>query len=240
MDNEKIKKTLKSVGLTKNEISVYLALLKLGSSRVGIISKEAQTNRSYTYDALKKLLEKGLVSYALIGKMKYFRSVSPKRLISLLKEREDDISEIMPHLKGLYKQQETDSNIRLYHGIKGVQTVLMNIVEEGKTNHVFGSEAQVYQRMPTFAKHFVKELESKKIKIKHIVRRGIKVKPSKTTELRFIPKKRKYPVATNIFGDKIVIIIWSEVPEAVLIHNKAAAESYRNYFDMLWNSAKKS
>ena len=89
MVSDKIQKTLVSVGMTKNEIAVYLALLKLGSSKVGAISKEAGTNRSYSYDALKKLLEKGLVSYVIMGKRKYFRPVSPKRLKSLLQERQD-------------------------------------------------------------------------------------------------------------------------------------------------------
>ncbi|MBU4502652.1 MAG: hypothetical protein KKA79_08700 [Nanoarchaeota archaeon] len=239
MKHEKIEKTLSNVGMTKNEIAVYLALLKLGSSRVGAISKEAGTNRSYSYDALKKLLEKGLVSYAIIGKMKYFRPVSPKRLKSLLKERQDDVDDIMPHLNGLYKTKEKEYNVRLYHGFKGVKTVLLNIVGEGKENCVFGSEAQLYNRFPTFSTHFRKLLDEKNIKIRHIARRGVRVLPSKNTEVRFIPKKSMSPVATNIFGDKIAIIIWSEVPEAVIIHNKAAAESYRSYFNLLWNIARK-
>ena len=86
MEYEKIEKALKEAGFTKNEIKVYLALLRLGSTKAGRISKEAETNRSYTYDALKKLLEKGLASYAIVGKTKFFRPVSPQRIISLLQE----------------------------------------------------------------------------------------------------------------------------------------------------------
>lgn len=239
MDYEKIEKTLHGIGLTKNEIKVYLALLKLGSSKVGRISKEAETNRSYTYDALKKLLEKGLISYALMGKTKYFRPVSPRRIISLLEEREDDVEGILPHLEGLYLKKEEDSNVRLYRGLKGIQAVLLNIVGEGKPNDVFGSEWTIKEKMPAFSKYFIKQIEKKKIRIRHIVREGVEVERSRTTQVRFVPKAITSPVVTNIFGNKIAIIIWSKIPEAVLIHNKAAAESYRHYFEILWQSARK-
>lgn len=239
MDYENVEKALKEVGLTKNEIKVYLALLRLGSTKVGKISKEAETNRSYTYDALKKLLEKGLASYAIMGKTKHFRPVSPRRIISLLQEREEDIEELMPQLEGLYNQKESDSNIRLYRGLKGVQTVLLNIIGEGKSNDVFGSEWTIKEKMPAFAKYFVKELERKKIKIRHIVRHGVAVDKSRTTEVRFAPEITKSPVVTNIYGNKIAIIIWSKIPEAVIIHNKEAAESYKNYFEILWKAASK-
>lgn len=236
MDVENI---LKDIGMTKNEVKVYLALLKLGSSKVGKISKEAETNRSYTYDALKRLLEKGLISYVVIGKRKWFKAVNPKRLTAFLHERADDVEEILPQLEGIYKQTELEYNVTLYKGVKGVKTVFEDIIAEGKPNDVFGSEGQFVERMPIFAKHFVKQSEKKNIKIRHIIQRGRDVKPSKTTEVRFVPKKIKSPVATNIYGDKIAIIIWTEVPEAVLIKNKAAAESYRNYFEILWKSASK-
>lgn len=239
MDHEKIEKALHDAGLTRNELKVYLALLRIGDCKAGKISKEAETNRSYTYDALKKLLEKGLISYAIIGKQKYFRPVNPNMLLALLKQRTENIEDILPHLRGLYKQKEEISNIRLYRGIKGVQTVLMNIIDEGKPNDVFGSEWTIAERMPAFSKHFIKGLERKKIRIRHIVRHGVEVAKTKTAEIRFAPEATKSPVVTNIYGDKIAIIIWSKVPEAVIIHNKEAANSYRNYFEVLWNAASK-
>ena len=45
---------------------------------------------------------------------------------------------------------------------------------------------------------------------------------------------------TKIYDDKIAIIIWNNVPEAVIIHNahnKDAALLYKNYFDFMWKNA---
>ena len=45
--------------------------------------------------------------------------------------------------------------------------------------------------------------------------------------------------ATNIYSDKVAIILWSkENPFAILIKQREIAEAYRNYFEMLWKTCK--
>jgi len=41
---------------------------------------------------------------------------------------------------------------------------------------------------------------------------------------------------TIIRNDKIGIILWTETPIGILIHNEAAAKSYDNFWEILWNS----
>ena len=84
-----------------------------------------------------------------------------------------------------------------------------------------------------------REVEKRGIHIRHIVRKGVDVSPTKTTNVRYFDLKTKSPVSTNIYGDKIAIIIWSKNPEAVVIKNKLAAKAYKEYFEELWKSAKK-
>ena len=47
------------------------------------------------------------------------------------------------------------------------------------------------------------------------------------------------PILTLIFGDKIMLGLFSEEPSATLINNKELAETYRQYFESLWKIAKK-
>ena len=49
---------LEEIGLTEGENKVYLALLKLGSSTIGRIIKEAQVSNSKIYDILDRLNKK--------------------------------------------------------------------------------------------------------------------------------------------------------------------------------------
>jgi hypothetical protein len=57
-------------------------------------------------------------------------------------------------------------------------------------------------------------------------------------EIKFIKKGNPSPVSTNIYGDKISIIIWDDDPKAILITEPALAQSFRSYFEFIWHVAK--
>ena len=57
------KDLLKSIGLTDIEIEVYLAIIDLGSCLAGEIARKTGIHRRTVYDAINRLIEKGLVSY---------------------------------------------------------------------------------------------------------------------------------------------------------------------------------
>ncbi len=231
---------LTKIGLSKNESDVFLSLLRLGPSMVGKIAKESLLDRSSVYDALNKLEEKGLVSFIIEQKRKIFTSAHPSKLMDYLKEKEDIVKEISPKLIDMYSRTKLKSNINLYRGYKGLKSVFLDILREAKENLVIDSSGQFVEKMPLFSKYFIRETKERKIKIRHLVRKGIDIHPSKTTELRFLPRKlQKNIVTTNIYAYKVAIVIWSETPEAVIIENKFVAEAYKDYFELLWSLSKK-
>jgi sugar-specific transcriptional regulator TrmB len=234
-----VKEVLEDIGLTPNEVKVYKTLLRLGSAKAGKISKDAQTNRTCTYDALRRLINKGLVSYVYIGNKKWFQPAHPKRILELLQQKKEDAKKILPDLEDLYKQTKLKQNVTLYKGLKGIKTVFQDILREQKENLVYGSEGQFVQRMPIYSKQFLREQVNRKIKTKLIVRKGRKAEGSKVTEVRYVPEDIESPVVTNIYGNKIALILWTDTPEAVIVENKAAADSYRAYFKLLWKQAKR-
>ncbi len=238
INTEEIKKILNKIGLSDNETKIYFTLLELGSSKAGKLSKESQINRTTTYDALKRLLEKGLINYVVKENRKWFEASSPERLIEYLKEKEEELEKIMPVLKKIHSAPKEKHNVTLYYGYKGVKTVFMDIIREGKDNDVFGDEGQLSKRRPAFSKYFTRWQDRKKIKTRLVS--GLKTPEtySKGTTYKYLPLPALSPVATNIYGNKIAIIIWTEPPEAIIIENNASAESYRNYFEFLWDSAK--
>ena len=237
MELEEIRQSLERVGLSSNEAKVYLALLKRGSSKAGRLSKYAQLNRTTTYDVLKSLLDKGLISYIVKGKVKYFEIVSPRDLKEFVKEKEFEVNRVLPSLEVLYKTPEEKHSVTLYYGYKGMRAIFENILQEAKVNYVLDSEGKFSEKMPYFEQHFRKQLEKRKIKIRHITREGRNVNPSNTTQVRYVKKKVVSEAVFNIYSDKIAILIWTEPPEGVVIQNNAAANSLKEYFELLWRAA---
>src|SRR3990167_5835932 len=149
-----VEETLAKIGLSQNEIKVYLTLNEQGSMKAGRIAKMAKMDRSSAYNAIQMLLDKGFVSYVLIGKVKWFQATGPNRILEYVKEQEDDVQSILPELQERHKRKKIEGQVRLFKGIKGVKSVFLDIIRTGKDNFVFGSEGQFSERMPEFAYQF--------------------------------------------------------------------------------------
>src|SRR3989344_3621604 len=228
-----IEKVLEKLGFSPNEIKVYIALNSHGSTKAGKVAKIAHIDRSSCYNALKTLLDKGLASYVLIGNVKWFQATGPKRLLDYLKEQEEDVKSILQKLDEMHKATKIEGQVRLFKGIKGIKTIFLDIIKEKKDNYVFGSEGQFSEKMPEFALQFDRLKRENNIHTKLIIRKGRKELDSTTTEYKHLPEITESPAVTNIYGNKIAILIWTDEPEGVIIENEAAAQAYKSYFDIM-------
>lgn len=229
---------LENLGFSPNEIKIYLALNDHGSKKAGDIAKLAKIDRSSCYNSLKSLTEKGLVSYVLVGDVRWFQATGPKALVNYVKEQEQDIDEILPELHARHKAAKLEGQVRLFKGIKGVKAVFYDMIRKGEDNYVYGSEGQFTERMPEFAKQFDRLKKENDLHTYLILRSGRKKSDNKTTTYAFLDEVSESPAVTNIYGDRIAIVIWTDEPEAIVIENGAAAKAYKSYFDVLWKMAK--
>ena len=94
---------LSNFGLTEAEVRLYLELLKMGVATATDLAKYTNTNRTFTYDRLKKLLNSGLISYIIKDNKKYFKAAEPSQLLSILREKEEQVKSILPELEQLKK-----------------------------------------------------------------------------------------------------------------------------------------
>lgn len=234
-----VEKTLEKIGLSPNEIKVYLTLNDHGSCKAGKIAKLAKIDRSSAYNALKLLQEKGFASYVLIGKVKWFQAVGPKRILEYLKEQEEDVQNILPELEERHKRKKIEGQVRLFKGIKGVKSVFLDMIRTEKDNFVFGSEGQFSERMPEFALQFKRMKKEKNMHTYMISRKDRKELDVSSANHKYLPNLYESPAVTNIYGDKIAIIIWTDEPEGIIIENKAAAMAYKSYFDFMWKNVKR-
>ena len=233
-----IAKTLEKLGFSPNEIKVYVVLNDHGSMKAGRISKLAQIDRSSAYNALKLLLEKGMASYVLIGEVKWFQATGPKRLLEYLKEQEEDVKSVIEELDERHRRSKIEGQVRMFKGIKGIKAIFMDIIRTGKDNYVFGSEGQFSERMPEFALQFMRMKKEKKFKTHLICRKDRPEMDVSSGNHKYLPNISKSPAVTNIYGDKIAIIIWTDEPEGVIIENASAAKAYKSYFDFMWKNGK--
>ncbi len=236
---------LEDAGLSRNEGAVYLALLEIGSSTATQITKLSKLHRTNVYDSLERLLKKGLVSYVTKGDTKYFQANNPESLLSLVRQKEDKLKDIIPRLKLADGLAESKDSVKILEGVQGIRAItedILVVVPVGGEVLTFGNPRNTSELMKSFIDFYHKRRIAKKISQIHIYNENAKERIKYLdnmayTRAAYLPKEYDSPAATTIYGDKVAFYIWSEPPLGILIESKRMADSYRNYFRLLWKIA---
>jgi sugar-specific transcriptional regulator TrmB len=230
------------LGLTQAESKVYLALLELGSSQAGNITSKTGIHRRTVYDSIERLIEKGLVSFISQNNIKFFEAVDPKQLLEILKEKQDNLKQILPELDLLHNSSKEKQETTFFRGKLGLKSVFNHQIEVGKEILVFGASVDAPNILKAYFPYYDRERVKKKISVKIVFDESVKnndyIKSIPNADIKFIPKEYSSPAAINVYGDNVAIILWSEEPIAILIKNKDIAKGYKNYFSLLWNVSK--
>lgn len=232
------KEVLKQIGLSDGEAETYLIVLKLNEALASDVAKRSRISRPHIYDNLNKLVKKSLVTYVIKNNKKYFKVVEPIKLLDYLKEKEENLKTIMPDLQELYKPLEMKTKIEVYEGAEGAKSVLNDILKTRKNIVAFGASDRIRQYLPDFfVERYLREREKRKITARQLFSEKTKVLETKASIFRILPKEFSSPSTTVVYGDKVTIWVWAEIPTIMMIENKGVAKSYRDQFELMWAAA---
>lgn len=240
-------KALKEIGLTETEIKIYLALLSLGATTAGKIFNETDIHRKNLYDALSKLIDKGLVTYAKENKIKFFQAKNPKNLFNYLNEQKSKIEEkkkevkkLIPELKSKFNSLTLEIEAEIYRGEEGIKTILKECLNHKEVLFI-GATGDVENRLPYFWPQYNKKREKLKCKWKLLLvheSKNKQITKSKYYEYKILPRTLSGLNVIYIYGDYIANILWLEKPLAFVTKHKELAKNYKKYFKYLWENIK--
>lgn len=246
--NEKL---LEEIGLTKGEIKVYFTLLKIGETTTGKIIEEAQISSGKIYEILEKLIKKGLVSFIIKEKTKYFSSASPNRILDyihekekVLNQKEQELIKELPSFIKIEKAEKEKKETHLFQGFKGIQTAIFEALEDLTSKDevlAMGISSSKEERFNLLWQRWHIERVNKKVICQAIF-------SDKNTEYYKIFKKMKFakvkilegvtPSAIDVMGNRVLIFTYGEEPSCLVIKNPEIAESFKSFFENLWKTAK--
>lgn len=236
-----------SLGLTPNEARVYVSLLELGNAQVAQITEKSGIHRRNVYDSISRLMEKGLVSSVIVNNNKIFSPVNPKRFLEIIDEKGYKLNDlkkrfrqIMPELELMAKLKDSH-DVRFFKGTEGLKSVFEDILRTGEPYIGYGPRNELMDILKHYYRHFIERRVKAKISAKLICgeqsRDYKKLNPY--IQIRYIPQEYSSKAALRIYGSKVAILLLSkEDPLAIVIKNKAIAEGYRKYFEVMWKASK--
>jgi len=245
--NEQI---LEEIGLTKGEIKVYLTLLKLGETTTGAIIDNANISSGKIYEILDKLIKKGLVSYIVKEKTKYFTSSSPNRILDFmhekekeLKSKEDELKKELPFLIELQKATKKGHETNLFKGYRGIQTAILEALDDLTSKDevlamgIISSKSETYNIL-------WQNWHNQRIKRKIVCKT---IFSDKNTKYYKSFKKMKHtrvkvlqgitPSAIDVIGNRVLIFTYGEEPSCLSINNPEIAASFTTFFNTMWKNS---
>lgn len=250
-----MKKLFKKFGLNGKEIDVFLKLLELGSQSVSILAKSCKIPRPTMYLILEKLKKKSMIlEFEKFG-IKYAKAVSPKDLFLVLERKKYEIEETrkilknsIPELEKLENKLSITPKVRFYEGIKEVEKIYENIIQEKNKFYAFFNPEFVKKFMPKYYLKIPENIKKHDRKSQEILidcnaaQEYFKKFNSKNHQIKIFPKNINFPSDTIITDEKIFMIAYDNnlnYISATEIWSKPLAQTQKVIFDELWDKYKK-
>jgi sugar-specific transcriptional regulator TrmB len=191
---------------------------------------------------LQRLIEKGLVSFIVIDKKKYFQAVNPEKFLDNLNEekqaleiKEKELEKLVNELNAIPKSN-TKSNVVVLSGKQGIKVLMQDLLKV-KEFLVLGGLIRFVDIFPIYARQWGLEREKKNIRARILLNKPV-VKPWKLNVCKQLPKELSFPNPTLIYKDKIAIILYDDDIKVIFIESPKTYTSYKSYFEILWKKAK--
>ncbi len=239
---------LQEIGLSPNEAKIYEALLYRGESGVAEISTKANIHRRNVYDALQRLTHKGLVFVVFQKGENRYSAVNPDKLMELLKEKERSLETMLPNLHALYDDEPAEEAAFIYKGIEGYKNYMRDLVRVGQDTLFLGAKGLWYSPGidESFLKDFQQMAKKKKMKYQTIYDPRVpeqlpQALKSIGGEYKVLPKGYETTGVCDIFGDYVVTFTSESVGNfgedgvVYVMINKQLADSYRTWFQFMWD-----
>lgn len=246
---------LEEIGFSKGEARIYFAILELGESTIGPISKKGKVTPAKTYGILEKLREKGLITSVIKSGTTYFQAFNPSRILKYiegkrkkLRDEEERIKEILPKL--IEKQKgEVEHSARVYQGYEGLKSLyeeMISHLKKTKEDFIAFTLGEEYKdpNLMLFFEHYDLLRKEEGIKTKLIGTEGQrkffdkKYLKEVNLEIKYLPYA-SVPQGVIIFGDNVATMVWGKDPVAFVIQSKQTAGAYKEFFWDLWKQAKR-
>src|SRR3989344_590522 len=239
------------LGLSPNEARIYEALLSRGESSVAEISVEAKVHRRNAYDAIERLINKGLCFQIFSSTENKYNAVDPDKLLEFVAERREQLEKVLPDLKKKFGERVAPEEAYIYRGHEGQKNIWRDMLRVGQDSYFIGAKGGWFDpRLTASREAFFKEANRKKIKFIQLFDHEVKDQlphfpkhfPGKL-EHRFLPSKYSTNSAIHVFGDYVITYTGlgiGAIDEHIVffvIHSKNLAESYRTWFWYMWGQS---
>lgn len=235
------------LGLTKQEIRVYLYLLEHGDATPPQVARGAHLLRPNTYPVLESLKNKGLLEGVKLARRTAFRAKDPSSILRRADEQKRVLENVLPDLSALYKSQMNKPTVKFYYGLEEVRDVYLRT--DGAEEILFVTSTDILYS--TYPKHFTnyrKQLTESQVFVRDILTQEAGKAISRETralmrgyyDARYLPRKYEdAPTSIRIWNNTLALATFDDPVTCTVIENQALVKTFKTMFEVMWSAAEK-
>jgi len=247
-DKITIQKLLQDLGFRQIEAETYWALLQLESVSIRKVAEKTGINRGTTYEAIKSLVQSGLVIVKKSGAREYYAAESPEKIYDLIRDKrkslwrsQQEAQKVIPEVIAKHAKPEGRPIVKYFEDDEGIVTILKDVLQtvsklEKPEYYVYSSKGlrqYIYRKFPRFTERRIEE--GVFVKVIAVGEGGDKVDSSERKWLDN-PNDEQLSSYIIIYGSKVAHISISRdfTPYGVVIDDAGTANMQRLLFEQLW------
>lgn len=245
---DSFKQNLFNLGLSEEEVIVYLSALEHGSATALELARNTGIPRTTVYLLIDSLLGKQLLSHSSDEKKKSYFPASPDELVKMAQHKKEKMQETLhsmradlPQLHALYHLYHAKPKVNYYNG----KSEIIKLFEESlKEERIY-----IYQLSQDFTSYFGpylntyrEEVKKKMRYTKEILAETVdnlqykKSNDSVRNQIKLLSQKDVINIDSLLYGDKNIILTYKEgQPHATVICDKDIVFFEVLKFNALWN-----
>ncbi len=234
---------LKDLGLSEQEIDLYVGLLKTGGCSATSLASEVNIKRTTVYPILERLISQGIVTVYEQGGKKLFYPVKPQQLGTLFERKIKSFNKIIPYLEGLAKTDKSIYGVRFIKSKDELKLFYDEILSEYKNKeyYIIGSASTWLNTDRDFFLDFRKKRAENSTRVKLLLSGDSMGEEGQNDtsllrEYKYMPEKYKFKSTIDIYNDKIVIVGPEVDALCVVIAIPPMVDVFRSIFEILWES----
>lgn len=220
---------LDMLDLSDADKEIYKHLLNRPDQSASAIASALDLNRSFVYDRLDKLENKGLIQPTTKPTTTTYKASSPSYIGNLLQQQVDQAKQKIEQYKP--KRSHTKPDIETFTAKRPVQASLNDLIEQTNRVAIYGNLEILHERM----KDYMSVWHAKRVEQTEQTR-ALLLTPSKikNSTVKRLQRKTTHNQTIFVSDDRVQIVWWADGPASIILHGKDVRTAYHQFFEKAW------
>lgn len=236
---------LEKFGLGEKDCAAYLALLQLGQTTVGPLSKSIGVPVTTAQSVIGRLIKTGLIDVTTKKSRHLYEAHDPVIMKRILERSLHELGQTIPLLQSLKSDKQNYSKIRVYYreratdifheALKAKNKIVYEIVSARDLQSVLGEKFH-FSRRRIAAKINLKSL---RVEAHEIKKYSAATHRRELREAKFLPREFSFRSSIMFWDDSVAFFTSKDEGMAWVVQSPVIREMFMQLFEVLWSVSRR-